>query len=158
MNNIPRQQLQALITQQGHAVCSDLNQCESSLRELCPEYPREINLLISALKQNVMAELLAVSEDTPKNAILSKLAQRLYNNLGMAPEEAQWAVASWALALGVIERPTPIAQNTPQITTPKSPVTKKSQVTSNKQWWQQWDKNWKRIFKKCRRCYVSRGN
>jgi hypothetical protein len=156
MNNIPRQQLQALLTQQAHAVCYDPNQCESRLRELCPEYPREINLLISALKvlisalkENVMPEeLLVVSEDTSKNAVLSKLAQR-FNNLGMAPEEAQWAVESWVLALGVIESamPTPLAQNTPQITPPKPQVTKKSQLTSNKQWWQQWDKNWKRIFK-----------
>ena len=144
MNNIPRQQLHALITQQGHAVCYDPNQCESRLRELCPEHPREINLLISALKENVMAELLAVSEDTPKDAVLSKLAQRLYNNLGMAPEEAHWAVESWALALGVIE--------TASFTTSQADTTAKpshSKITAaDREWWNRLDYEWKGFFKK----------
>ena len=49
LNEYPRQQLQKLITQFGDAVCDDPKRCEAILRDLCPEYRRETNLLVAAL-------------------------------------------------------------------------------------------------------------
>ncbi len=142
MNNIPRQKLQEFLTQESHTVCDDPNQCESRLRELCPEYPREINVLISALTQNVAADLMALSEATSKDVLLSKLARRLYDNFGMDQEFAQWAVESWALALGVITTP----MFTTSDTTAKPALSK---ITpADREWWNRLDYEWKGFFKK----------
>lgn len=145
LDNILRQKLQDIVTQYGHAVCDDPNWCETLLRELCPKYGREIHLLIGALTENVAADLIKLSKDTPKDVLLSKLAERLYDNLGLAPEFARWAVESWALALGVIEG-TILTSNSPN-NTPKI-IDPKSLITGNRQWWEQWDSIWKRIFQK----------
>jgi Leucine-rich repeat (LRR) protein len=142
MNNIPRQKLQDILTQESHTVCDDPNQCESKLRELCPEYPREVNVLISALTQNVAADLMALSEATSKDVLLSKLARRLYDNFGMDLEFAQWAVESWALALGVI--------TTAMFTTSdKTAKLAHSKITpADREWWNRLDYDWKGFFKR----------
>ncbi|MCP4347149.1 MAG: DUF1566 domain-containing protein [Desulfobacterales bacterium] len=102
MNDIPRQKLQYIITQYGRAICDEPKRCEALLRDLCPEYKREINLLIIALKEKVAADLMTASDTMPKEVQLARFTKRLYDNLGIAEEFAQWTVDSWALALGVI--------------------------------------------------------
>lgn len=142
-NNIIQQQLQDIITQYGHAVCDDPNWCETLLRELCPESGREIHILINALTENIATDLIELSKDTPKDVLFPKLAERLYDNLGLAPEFARWAVETWALALGVIEDAILTSNSTAN---PKSLLTEKAPVTGNRQYWEQWDSIWKRIF------------
>lgn len=105
LNEHPRQQLQALITQFGRTVCDDPKRCEAMLRDLCPEYRRETNLLIAALKERVVADLLKKQSSMPVAVQLNQLAQRMHDNLGIVDQFAFWAVESWALALGLIQQP-----------------------------------------------------
>lgn len=102
LNEYPRQQLQKLITQFGHAVCDDPKRCEAILRDLCPEYRRETNLLVAALKEKAVADLLKSSAAIPSSLQINQLAQRLHDNLGIAEHFALWAIESWALALGLL--------------------------------------------------------
>ena len=108
LNEHPRHQLNKLISQFGRAVCDDSRRCEAILRDLCPEYKRETNLLVAALKEQVVADLLHRSSAMPIALQINQLAQRLHDNLGIADYFAVWAVESWALALGMIKQPEPL--------------------------------------------------
>ena len=102
MNNLPREKLSRLIGQYGSSLCDDPRRCEGLLRDLCGEYKREINLLISAMKEQVPANLLSSKGSIPWESLLNRLTRRLQDNLGLTEEAASWTVESWALALGVI--------------------------------------------------------
>jgi len=105
MNNIPREKLQYIIAQYGRSICDDPRRCEALLRDLCPQYKREINVLIGALKDKTTEELMKASNAMPKEVIFARLVKRLYDDMGFAEEFCQWAVESWALALGFISQP-----------------------------------------------------
>jgi hypothetical protein len=150
MNNIPRQKLHELITQHSHLICDDHKKCEAMLRDLCPEYNREINILITALREKVAADLLTVSDATPKELLLANLTKRLHDNFGFGEEFASWAVESWAFALGVTAMPKQATQKT---TTPNPPLTTKRTATTqppkthhDRKWWNKLDNKWKSIF------------
>lgn len=109
MNDLPRQKLQELISQYGRSLCDDPRRCEAMLKDLCKnECKREITVLISALRENVPAELIKQTATLPIEAITPKLAGQLYEHLGIAKEFANWAVESWVLALGLIVAPLPM--------------------------------------------------
>jgi formylglycine-generating enzyme required for sulfatase activity len=102
LNEEPRQQLNKLISQFGHTVCNDPKRCEAILRDLCPQYRRETNLLVAALKERVVVDLLKKPVSLPIAVQLNQLAQRLHDDLGIVESFAFWSVESWALALGLI--------------------------------------------------------
>ncbi len=108
MNDIPRQKLQYIISQYGRSVCDEPRRCEALLRDLCPEFKREINILIGALREKIPADLLSTSDTMPKQILLARLKKRLYDNLGIAEEFAGWAVESWASVLGTIPETKPV--------------------------------------------------
>ncbi len=139
MNDIPRQKLQYIVMQYGRAICNEPKRCEALLRDLCPEHKREINVLISALRQRVTTELLNNSDATAKEVLLENLSRRLYDNLGIAKEFAIWAVDSWAFALGAVSK-TP--DRKPDASAQASPEAK------NRKWWDLLNSRWKKIFKK----------
>jgi len=128
MNDIVRQKLQYVIAQYGRAICDEPKRCEALLRDFCPEYKREVNVLISALKERVAAELMTASDALPKEFLIERLTKRLYDNLGIAEEFARWAVESWAIALVTsvlkIKVPPEPVVTQPQITSPVIPVPK----------------------------------
>jgi len=88
------------------------------LRDFCPEYKREVNVLISALKERVAAELMTASDAIPEELVLERLIRRLYDNRGIAEEFARWAVESWAIALGFISGTMPLTP-VPKVKKPK---------------------------------------
>lgn len=118
LNEYPRQQLQTLIIQFGRTVCDDPKRCEAMLRDLCPEYKRETNLLVAALKERVVVDLLKKQPTLPVVAQLNQLAQRLHDNLGIVDHFAFWAVESWALALGLLNDDAPQTQTASTVYTP----------------------------------------
>ncbi len=101
MDDLPRQKLAELVRRYGPEIAGDARRCEALLRDACPQHKREIVVLVSAAKESVGIELLNNSSGVPKEVLLSRLAKRLHDNLGMAEDFAQWAVESWALALGI---------------------------------------------------------
>jgi formylglycine-generating enzyme required for sulfatase activity len=105
MNDPPRQKLCELIAEYGRSLCDDPRRCEALLRDYCGQYKREIFVLMSALKERVVEELGAARQTVPPALLIARLAKRLHANLGLAEAFAQWAVESWALALGFITRP-----------------------------------------------------
>jgi hypothetical protein len=102
MNNIPRQTLRKIVAKYGNDLGGNARRCEGLLKDLCGEYRREINVLTSAVEERIPLDLLAAGSSMPRELLLTKLSRRLEDNLGLTPEAAQWAVDSWALALGVV--------------------------------------------------------
>ena len=102
MNDEPREKLRELIVEYGRSLCNDPRRCEALLKDYCGQYKREIFVLISALKNRVADDLLKTSAGVPHVLLLARLMKRLEDELGLAETAAQWAVESWALALGVI--------------------------------------------------------
>jgi hypothetical protein len=126
MDDLPRQKLSELIATYGRSVCDDSRRCEALLRDLCGEHRRELNVLVSALRERIPAELLSMSAATPREVVLARLTKRLQDDLALADNAARWAVESWAVALGVVPRPgfvkqlvpaTPVVPRTPRPST-----------------------------------------
>ena len=105
MEPIVRDTLRQLIVQHGRALCDDPPRCEAMLRDLCGQHKPEIALLITALQQRVPAALLANAAGLPSALLVDQLRQRLARELFLTAEAAQWAVETWALALGLSDGP-----------------------------------------------------
>jgi formylglycine-generating enzyme required for sulfatase activity len=116
LNEQPRTQLRTMLVQYGQSVCQDAKRCEALLRDFCPEYKCELNLLIAALKEGIPQQLLKPSPHISIEFTIKRLAQTLHDNLGIAESFAFWAVESWALALNVLTQP--IAQTQHQHSPP----------------------------------------
>jgi hypothetical protein len=102
IQELPRKNLILLVQKNGKTLCRDAVRCEGLLRDLCPGYPREISLLIAALRQQVGTDLLSPPRGVSTTHHLHALSRRLYENTGICEPFAWWAVVSWALALGVL--------------------------------------------------------
>ena len=131
MTDMPRQQLHYIITHYGRSICDDPKRCEALLKDLCPQQKREIFLLVGALREGVAKELLKPNQLLPMETVISRLSQKLYDELGFDIGLAQWAVESWALALGVKFNSVAIAPSpdkgkagmgSPQVATPTTSI------------------------------------
>ncbi|HNP02360.1 MAG TPA: DUF1566 domain-containing protein, partial [Agitococcus sp.] len=101
MPDIPRQQLAYILTQFGRSICDDPKRCEALLKDLCPNHKREVNLLLAALREGVVTELLNASPLVPIESSINRLTLKMHNNLGTDKLLAQWAVESWTMVLGI---------------------------------------------------------
>ncbi|MFO1422246.1 MAG: DUF1566 domain-containing protein [Candidatus Competibacteraceae bacterium] len=122
MHDEPRQKLRELIIKYGRSLCDDPRRCEALLKDHCGHYKREIFVLISALKNRVADDLLKASSGIPQSILLARLNKQLEEELAMTAEAAHWAVESWALALGVIAQPLPVAKPAPMPLPTSSPI------------------------------------
>ena len=102
-----------------------------------PQHKREVNLLVGALREGIAKELLKPNQLLPIETVLSRLSHKLHDELGFEIGLAQWAVESWALALGVkfnsvVIAPSPdkgkAGMGLPQSVTPIMPVNQYSQA------------------------------
>jgi hypothetical protein len=105
MNNIPRQTLKQLTAAYGVSLCDNPARCKGLLKDTCGAYPLEINLLITALEEQIDDELLTTSNGIPYEVLSKRLTNHLKESRGLDEEYAQWAVDSWAEALGVHQPP-----------------------------------------------------
>jgi hypothetical protein len=101
MNNLVREKLSEIIAKHGLSLAGNPQRCEALLRDYCPQYKREINVLVEALKERVGTDLMNSSQATPGLLLRAKLSRRLQDELGLSEEASKWAVDSWAIALGV---------------------------------------------------------
>lgn len=62
-------------------------------------YRREISVLTAALRERIPFDILEFAALVPQEQLWSHLAQRLYDNCGIAEPFARWSVNSWATAL-----------------------------------------------------------
>jgi hypothetical protein len=102
MNDLPREKLKYLIGQYGRSLAEDPKRCEALLRDFCGQYRKEINVLVSAIKESVPADLSNSQNRVPSTLLLAQLTKRLEDYLAIDREAARWTVESWAIALGLI--------------------------------------------------------
>ncbi|NJP07891.1 MAG: formylglycine-generating enzyme family protein [Chloroflexaceae bacterium] len=102
MDDEVRHQLVQLIRTYGTALCDDPSRCKSLLRDYCPQQKREVNVLLRALEERIPQDILKHSHAIGLEIRLRQLARRLCEHHGLNETPAQWAVNSWALALGSI--------------------------------------------------------
>lgn len=102
MNDLPRRKLLEIFAKYGRSVIENPRRLEGLLRDYCGSHRREISALVAAVEEHAVLDLLAVSTTVPRKLLLSRLAQRLCDNLALSDEAARWSIESWALALGLI--------------------------------------------------------
>lgn len=123
MNNLPRTKIQELMVQSGRPLLDNPSRLEGILNDTCGHCKTEIFLLVSALKEQVPQALLNSKNGMPMQFILSQQVDKLHLNRGFQRTAAQWAVESWAMALGLI------ANNPAQDKLPASSPAVGTQVT-----------------------------
>jgi parallel beta-helix repeat protein len=125
MNEFPRQELTKIITENRFSLDDDPKRCRALLNDLCGDYRREINVLLSALEERIPTELLSNAGRLPPDTLLRRLSRHLEDERALTVDAARWAVESWALALGIITAPvSPARPSPPPVTTahpPRSP-------------------------------------
>ena len=140
MNDAPRQKLREIIERHGREIITNPRRVEGLLRDYCGEFRREISVLKMALEEHAAADLLNTPASLPRPVLLSRLAQRLCDNLALSEPAARWSIESWAWALGLItdaelttEQAMSVKQNAPQIQTapnpPSNPTSQKPQTS-----------------------------
>ena len=103
MSDNARQKLIDLVARFGHELSEDPRRCEGLLRDVCFDQKKEILILVTAIKEGVPQELLRLQKSFPQKVLLDRCAQKLHETTGFMQELSNWAVTSWALALGVIQ-------------------------------------------------------
>lgn len=102
MADQPRQTLCDLIQRFGADVATDPKRCEALLKDLLlNSFKREINALVSAAREGVPSELRQPTGGTPLPAVIVQQTRKLHDDLGLDQSLAEWAVKTWAAALGV---------------------------------------------------------
>ena len=99
MDNQARMILGNLLQQRGAELVTNAALMEGLLIISMGSRRRELNVLLGSLHEEIPAELARMPARLNGDAI-RRLARRLEENLSLRPEAAQWAVESWALALG----------------------------------------------------------
>jgi formylglycine-generating enzyme required for sulfatase activity len=101
-----RDTLRRLILRYGHSLCEDPARCQAMLNDvLRGGHKREVNLLVSVLKEGIAVDLLRGRGELPVPLLLGRLQQRLEDDLMLRTDAAHWAAETWALALGIIGAP-----------------------------------------------------
>jgi hypothetical protein len=99
VSELARRRLREAIAIYGRAAFEEPRRCEAILRDCCPNAPREIFLLVSALRENIAEELTADQAGVPSEALVASLTRRLADRLGLSEDSARWAVESWRYGL-----------------------------------------------------------
>jgi hypothetical protein len=81
-------------------VADDQERLDGYLRDVCPHHPAEVAVVVVAARAGVPGELAHASEGHGVDATVARLAARLHSEAGVDRELAQWAVETWAVALG----------------------------------------------------------
>jgi ABC-type amino acid transport substrate-binding protein len=95
-----RQALRDLVARYGSGLAEEPHRVQGLLRDLAGSHRREISALVVAAEEGVGAALVAAS-DSLGPATADRLARRLQSDRALMEDAAQWAVETWAIALGV---------------------------------------------------------
>ncbi len=119
MNDIVRDILKKLIAQYGVELCANRQRLEGLLRDFCGQHRGEIAVLVAAVREGVAEEIRKASGAQVDVLLFHRLVRRLCDDAGIAEDNAEWAVRSWAFALGKTvpqqrQRQTPTPAPSPQ--------------------------------------------
>jgi hypothetical protein len=101
MDDRPRIILKDLVGRYGKSLATDPLRTEGLLRDTCGTYPREIFVLVNAVRQKIAVDLLAPRHSLSFTLLQDFLARRLRDELALSDDASHWAVESWADALGL---------------------------------------------------------
>lgn len=73
-----------------------------ALMDACPDADREIELLLQAFKSGAVRDMIRLRHCRSPVVLLPRLTRLLARDTGIGEPEADWAVKSWAMALGLI--------------------------------------------------------
>jgi len=104
MNDLLQQELCELVNIHGEFLTNEPQKCQNLLNDYSKQHPGDVFVLVSAVKEGVAAQLLNLSKNIPQEVLLGKLSKTLQDNLFLTDKAAQWAVESWAIALGIINK------------------------------------------------------
>jgi parallel beta helix pectate lyase-like protein/RNA polymerase alpha subunit len=100
MNDTARQRLCELIAEHGPSLLQEPKRFEGLIRDRCGSAS---SILIHTMKQQIPSDLLGTSSSDPSPAVIGRLSRRLQGDFAMKAKEANWAVETWAIALGVAQ-------------------------------------------------------
>ena len=86
----------------GRSICREPQRLAAMLLDICPDRRRESFLLVSALKEQVVSDLLSGLDTLPDEILITRGIRKLRDNLGFAEDSARWAVESWLPACRVL--------------------------------------------------------
>lgn len=140
MNELPRMKLGEVVKSVGltaERLNNDPKLIKGLLFDLCGQHRREINVLVLALAEGFV-EKLAKSKDGSPQIRVASAAKRFCEEFALTEEAASWGINSWAIALGIIDKPipaigpSPASPQTPStITPPKLNIPSVSRVSAS---------------------------
>ena len=86
----------------GRGICREPQRLEAMLRDLCPEKRRESFLLVAALRERVVYDLVTGLDSVPDELLVARSVANLRDNLGLAENSARWTVESWLPACRIL--------------------------------------------------------
>lgn len=93
----------------GRSICREPQRVAAMLLDICPDRRRESFLLVSALREHVVTDLMGGLDVVPEAVLIARGVHKLRDNLGLAEDSARWAVESWLPAARILstapERP-----------------------------------------------------
>ena len=102
MGDDVKEKLNELIRTQGKQILQDKNKFTSLMLDLClGTNRREINILATALDEKIPQSLLYSGSKSLTRELRANLSSRLVNETGLNTDAANWAVNTWAEALGM---------------------------------------------------------
>ncbi|MEM7713379.1 MAG: SH3 domain-containing protein [Cyanobacteria bacterium P01_A01_bin.68] len=104
MNDLIQKKLCELVNIHGQILTNESQKCLGLLNDYSQQYPGDVFVLVSAVKEGIAAQLLNLSQNIPQEVLLGKLSKTLQDNLCLNDKAAQWSVESWAIALGIINK------------------------------------------------------
>jgi WD40 repeat protein len=120
--------LRTIIQHHGRRLCDEPDRLKALLRDYLGSNweanRRGVNVLMNALEERAVTELLGAAGQTP-DLLRRRISVRLQNELSLTPEAADWAVDAWGAVLELWQPrpPAPVAQKpTPQPVPPKPPI------------------------------------
>ncbi len=102
MGDHVRDKLEGIVRRYGREVAEDPKRCEGLLRDLCGPHPKEIHVLVQAVRVGIVADLNSPGHGLPAAALIARLARNLHDQTAITEEFCRWAVEAWASALGLI--------------------------------------------------------
>ncbi len=102
MDDLPRQELRAIVSTHGRAVCKDPERLGALLTKVCPEHPRETQVLYHALDALLAEDTFASLGERPWKSVAHPVIEDLVADHSVTEEDASWATTSWGIALGEI--------------------------------------------------------
>ncbi len=100
MNPQAANTLKQLIRQHGTGLVNEPRRVRALLLDFCAQHKREVRILSAVAEEGVAAVLLRDGGKIPLSILLSRSIKKLHDELGFDQALAEWAIATWAEALG----------------------------------------------------------